>query len=288
MLKLKVVVDDRARLVTAALAASDWPVYEQDQAPHAVHAHSKQLRQFMQPYRTHPAVVGVNVGLAQGTAVSDFFTAALRCTWPGLEPTEPLPYSLRDGIWLQALADFGRETAVAGFWNEHAAQWQAAQAGLARIFGESDIISFISQLLSSPVSRKTAVMPTITYPMLNPVLANTAEALFFILPPAKAWGESPPWPHGEDPGWAVAQTCRHLAAHFLKSSLEPLDETGQKLLIHAAVTLCLANDFDEAEAMAYLVRIKKERNLPRLPLIVEKLREHLAAADGRSLAHLFT
>ncbi|MFQ5436388.1 MAG: hypothetical protein ACE5FD_16105, partial [Anaerolineae bacterium] len=156
MSKLKVVVDDRARLVTAVLAASDWPQYEQDQAPHAVHVHSKQLRQFVHTYHAHPAVVGVNVGLAQGTAVSDFFTAALRCDWPTLEPTEPLPHSLRDGLWLKALRDFAAETAVAGFWDEHAAQWQQAQDGLARIFDQSDIITFLGRLVGRPVSRRTA------------------------------------------------------------------------------------------------------------------------------------
>ena len=52
------------------------------------------------------------------------------------------------------------------------------------------------------------------------------------------------------------------------------------------MTLCLEGEFDEAEAMAYLVRSKKEHSLPKLPLVVEELRDYLAAPKSRSLADL--
>jgi hypothetical protein len=52
------------------------------------------------------------------------------------------------------------------------------------------------------------------------------------------------------------------------------------------VTLCLEEEFDEAEAMTYLVQKKKEQNLPRLPLAVATLRDYLAAPDGRDLSQL--
>lgn len=281
MSELNVVIDERARLVTAVLAASSWPDKEQEQAPHAVHPHSKQLRQFAAPFRRHAVVAGVNAGLAEKMDVTDFFTAALRCTWPDLTPLEALPARVGQ-MWVDALADFARETAVADFWAAHTGPWEEARAGLETIFAHSQMMTFLGQLLGRPIPKDVAVMPTVTYPMLNPVLAETADTLFFILPPAKAWGESPPWPHGEDPGWVIAQTGWHLTGHFLRDTLAELDEAGRALLRHAAVTLCLEADFDEAEAMAYLVRSKKEHNLPRLPLVVEQLRDYLAG-DGRSL-----
>ncbi len=272
MSELKVVINERARLVTAVLAASVWPEMEQVQAPHAVHGHGKQLRQFVQSFHAHPAVVQLNTELDKGRPLTDLFTAALR--------SESSPGGLAD--WTAVLSDFAAQTKLADFWASHTEPWADARAGLETIFAQSKIMSFLEQLLGQPVSKNVAVMPTITYPMLNPVLAETADTLFLILPPAKAWGESPPWPHGEDPGWAIAQTCWHLAGYFLADTLAQVDKMESAALQHAAVTLCLENDFDEAEAMAYLVRSKKEHNLPRLPLVVEQLRDYLAG-NGRSL-----
>lgn len=277
MSKLKVVIDERARLVTAVLAASNWPEMEQEQATHAVHPHSKQLKQQVRPFADHLAVQRVNDSLSVNVGLDSFFTAVIRCGWPDTTDVTTAPEDARE--WIKALANFAVQTKLADFWAAHTAPWEEARAGLDSIFAQSQIMDFLGQLLGKPVPQDVAVMPTITYPMLNPVLAVTKDTVYFILPPAKAWGESPPWPHGEDPGWAVAQTCWYLANHFLADTLAELDETGQMLLLHAAVTLCLEADFDEAEAMAYLVRSKKEYKLPRLPLVVEQVRDYLA---GRS------
>ncbi|MCP4425469.1 MAG: hypothetical protein GY803_13330 [Chloroflexi bacterium] len=277
MSELKVVIDERARLVTAVLAASNWPDQEQAQETHAVHPHSKQLRQFVQPFHDYPAVVQLNAELDAGRPLSDFFAASLR--------SQLLPEGLTD--WKASLLDFAVQTKLSRFWAERPQPWEEARAGLETIFAQSQIMAFLGRLLGKPVPKNVVVMPTVTYPMLNPILAETADTLFFILPPAKAWGESPPWPHGEDPGWAIAQTCWHLVGHFLADALAQLAEAKRPALQHAAVVLCLENDFDEAEAMAYLVRSKKEHKLPRLPLVVENLRDYLAG-DGRSLIETVT
>lgn len=280
MSELKVVIDERARLVTAVLAASHWPDLEQAQATHAVHPHSKQVKQWVRPYKNHPAVQRVNDSLAVNVGLDSFFTAVLRCGWPDkMDITHP-PQGAQD--WVKSLADFAIQSNLLGFWAEHTEPWEEARAGLETIFAQSQIMRFLGKLLGQPVPKNVAVMPTITYPMLNPILAETDNTVFFILPPAKAWGESPPWPHGEDPGWVIAQTCWHLAGHFLADTLAELDDDAAAALIHAAVTLCLEADFDEAEAMAYLVRSKKEHKLPRLPLVVDNLRDYLAG-NGRTL-----
>ncbi|MCB9419249.1 MAG: hypothetical protein H6667_05565 [Ardenticatenaceae bacterium] len=276
MSELKVVIDERIRLVTAVLAASYWPEMEQEQTTHAVHPHSKQLRQFVRPFANHPAVTRLNAELDEKRPLADFITAAL---YPEAKP------ELMQ--WTAILPDFAVQAGLSDFWTAHTEPWEEARTGLEAIFVQSQIMTFLGKLLGQPVPKEVAVMPTVTYPMLNPVLVETSDTIYFILPPAKAWGESPPWPHGEDPGWAVAQTCWHLTRHFLAETLAGLDETGQLLLLHAAVTLCLEADFDEAEAMAYLVRSKKEHNLPRLPLVVENLRDCLAG-NGRTLAEILT
>ncbi len=281
-----VAVDNRARLVMAALSASDWPQLEQGQAPHAVHQHSKQTRQQMKPFADHPAVTLLNQSLADGVSLADLFSAAMRCRWPGFDPVEPLPASLNDSGWAAALPQLYADAGLEAFWRHHADFWDEAESELSEVFEGSRLIPFLTQLMDRPLAQQITVIPCIVYPMLAPVLASAEGSLHLILPPAKAWGESPPWPFGEDPGWIVAQSCWALSELFMKENLARLDGTQQALLRHAAVTLCLEQEFDEAEAMAYLVRSKKEHSLPRLPLVVEMLREYLEQPEGRSLSDL--
>ena len=285
MSEVIVSLDNRARLVTAVLAASHWPKLEQQQTPHAVHPHSKQTAYLVEPAAGHPAVTILNQGLAQDIPLSDYFSAALRCSWPGFTPQEPLPASPADRAWVNALPGFYQQTDLATFWQKESESWQTAYDELSAIFRDSHLSPFLRQLCGEAWA-KVVIVPTVVYPLLKPVLAETAAALYMILPPAKAWGESPPWPFGEDPGWVIAQSCFHLVQYFLADTLAQMDEMQQGLLTYAAVTLCLEKEFDEAEAMTYLVQKKKEQKLPRLPLAVETLRDYLAEPDGRSLLEL--
>jgi hypothetical protein len=226
-----------------------------------------------------------NQGLANAVTLTDYFTAALRCSWPDFTPQEALPASLADGAWVSALPDFYQQTKLEEFWQEEGEAWQTAYDELKGIFQNSKLSAFLRQLCGQGLA-KVVIVPTVVYPLLQPVLAETAAALFMILPPAKAWGESPPRPFGEDPGWVIGQSCYHLVQHFLAGALAQMDETQRGLLTYAAVTLCLEKEFDEAEAMTYLVQKKKEQNLPGLPLAVERLRDYLAEPEERSLLEL--
>lgn len=285
MSEITVSVDDRARLVMAVLAGSNWPEMEQAQLTHAVHPHSKLTRHFVSQFNDHTAVTLTNAALAQGIPLSDMFTAALRSTWPALEPAESLPDSLSDQAWLTALSHFARFTRLDAFWQENQALWQESEQDLIRIFQNCKLSEFIDQLMGYPVQKRTIFVPCLVYPMLNPVFADTAEGLYLILPPAKAYGESAPWPYGEDPGWVLTQSSWYLTSYFLADKLRQMDETQQNLLRHAAVTLCLEMEFDEAEAMSYLVRTKKQHKLPALPNTVETLRAYLQSPN-RSIEDL--
>lgn len=278
--KIEVGMNEQARLVTAVLAASSWPEREQAQTTHAVHPHSKQTKQYLVDYKGLTAVGELNAALEAEISLVDIFTAAVRCSWPDLTPQEEIPAGLES--WAGALADFSRATAIDTFWSTHSADWDEALDGLNGILKDKDIAGFIEKLTGKPLPKPVVVMPTITYPLLNPVIAETADEIIFILPPAKAWGESPPWPHGEDPGWVVIQTCWYLCEFFMLDVLADLDDTQKALLLHSAVTLCLESELEE-EMMAYLVRAKKEHSLPQLPLTVENLRDYLANPEGKEL-----
>jgi len=278
---VRVRIDERARLVMAVLAASDWPELEQEQAPHAVHPHTKEVRRHVRSMGDHPAVNQLNQALSEHISLQELFSLAICCSWPGFEPVEPLPLPLRNSAWARALADFHRDAGMEAFWSDHAEPWQEAKSELELIYAGRQLVGFLKSLSSRTQDRQVLIMPTIVYPMLQPVLAQNASELFLVLPPAKAWGESPPWPFGDDPAWVVAQTCTHLALHFMRNTLSQLDDTRQALLQHAVVALCLEHEFDEAEAMAYMVRSRKEHDLPRLPSVLDSVREFLAAPENK-------
>ncbi len=274
MTNLQVKVDDRARLVTAVLAASDWPAIEQVQRPHAVHIHAKQTRQFVAPFRGHPAVTGINQAWLNGVELDEMFSAALRCQWPDFAPIEPLPRVLQIDGWVASLADFAAVSDIATtFWPEHKAVWDTAVTELNDIFQDNRLLQFLSQMRGQPIEQDIIIMPNLVYPALSPVLATAQNKLTLLLPPPKAVGESPPWPYSEGVGWVTAVTCRQLAAYLLADKLaNELDREQRHLLIHAITTLCLEQTLDEFAGQAYLLRTSKEQNLPELPALVEKLR----------------
>jgi enoyl-CoA hydratase len=261
---------------------------EQQITPHAVHPHSKHTAYYVEAHKGQPAVTRLNQGLADGTPLVDYFTAALRSQWPDFAPQEPLPTTLVDGVWVQTLPDFAAATKIESHWQTDSEPWQTALVELTAVYADSILPDYLKKLCGTAMDKPVTVVPTVVYPMLEPVLVETADTLYMILPPAKAWGESPPWPFGEDPGWVMAQSCFYLVRHFLRHTLTQLDETQRGLLTYGAVTLCLEEEFDEAEAMTYLVQKKKEQKLPDLPAAVAVLRDYLAAPEGRTLFDLPT
>jgi hypothetical protein len=195
MSTLTISIDERLRLVTAVLAASDWPEEEQKQLPHAVHSQAKQVRQFVQPFRTHPAVKGINEALLNGVELEELFSAALRSTWPDFTPTSELPHLLKINEWVQSLADFTSETSIMTlFWAKHTAVWQNAQSALEKIFTGDRLLTSLAQLRDGEIETAVTLMPNLVYPALTPGLATADDALTLLLPPPKAVCESPPWP----------------------------------------------------------------------------------------------
>ncbi|MCA9916675.1 MAG: hypothetical protein KC445_01930 [Anaerolineales bacterium] len=286
MSTLSIAIDEKMRLVTAVLAASDWPVEEQRQLTHAVHPHAKQVRHLVQPFASHPAVNGANEALLNGVDLADLFSAALRCNWPDFTPQEALPHVLKIKDWVQTLADFATKTAVATeFWPQHTAVWQDAQSALEQIFSQGDLLAALGQL-GDLVDTAVSLMPNLIFPMLSPVVATREGALTLLLPPPKAVGESPPWPFDEDPGWVVATVAEQLVPYLLPGTLVASDPDQQFMAKRLAAAHCLAALVDDFEAQAYLLRAKKEYDLPQLPALFAQLQEEVAGENGRSLAQI--
>ena len=254
---LEVTIDEHVRTVAALLAASNWPSMEQGITPHAVHPHSKQTMHYMEAYKSHAAITGLNTALSAGGTLEDLFETAVCHSKLHEEST---------------VVDFVAHTNLTAFWAEHAAAWDVAIADLKAIFDDKPILDSITALTGVEITKPVRLVPTIVYPMLTPVVVENTERIFIILPPAKAWGESPPWPFADDPGWVMAQVAFYLSQHLLRDNLADDDETEALVRLHAIVVLCLEKEMNDAEAMAYLVRTKKEQKLPQLMAAVEEAR----------------
>ncbi|MBX3057761.1 MAG: hypothetical protein KF770_14950 [Anaerolineae bacterium] len=286
MTTIEVKIDDRARLVTAVLAASDWPDEEQKQLTHAVHPHAKQTRQFVQKYKYHQAIRGVNEALLNGVTLEELFSTAVRCAWPTFEPAEPLPHLLKIERWARSLADFEHDTDIATtLWVQYQDVWQEAVTALRGTFADGRVATFFDRLTRT-TNPPIVVMPNLVYPALTAVIATTQTTLYLLLPPPKAVGESPPWPFDEDPPTVVATVCHHLSIRLMADRLAALERPQRELFRHAAATLCLEAAFDEFEGQAYQLRTKKAENLPILPAVTTQLRRYLDGELGE-LADIF-
>lgn len=282
MSDLVVTLDNRARLGMGLLAASRWPELEQDRETHAVHPHAKQTRQFVADgAATEAAVAYVNDFLTTGLPIAPFFTAVLHCDGHSWQPQKPPPAMFANEAFFAGLGRFYQQRDWVGFWARHAAVWQEAQADLAAIFRDSTLPAFLSRITDHPLCQTITIVPNLVYPALTAVLAPTEDTLYLLLPPPKAVGESPPWSYRESPDWVLAEVAHQLLRHVLQERLAKLEEERRQLLIHAAITLFLAEALGEADALAYLVRVKRQFKLPALPDAVAELRQTLVA--GRPL-----
>jgi len=276
-------LDNRVRLVGAVLAASHWPQLEQARERHAVHPQAKFTAQYVRDFVEHPAVLAANEALAAGVPLAELFGAALSCDWPTFTSQQAMPASFAAAAWVEALADFYVDSAIAAFfWADHAASWGAAERELTAIFRNAGLASFLAGLTGQAIPA-IMITPNLTYPALETVIAGIPTALHLILPPPKAYGESPPWPYREGVDWVLAQSSYPLIQHLLNDTLQRLNTSQQQTLSHAAVTLFLEKALGEADGMSYLVRSKKQYKLPDLPHLVETLRQHLANPHSQPL-----
>lgn len=286
MSNIQVTLDERIRLVTAVLAASDWPEIEQRDRPHAVHTHSKQTMQHVSSFKGHAAVRFVNDALRVGTPLNTLLDIIVRCEPPAYTPKQSLPALDGAAEWATAAAGFAIESKIGAFWEEHNEVWQTAVSECKTIFAESTLPRLMAQLTGE--QRTVQLMPSLVFPMLDPAVAKVNKTTTILLPPLKAWGESPPWPYKEDPLWVAVGAAKGLLADALAPLTTSLTVEQRATLVQAAVALSLGQLFDEFERQAYVVRIKKEESLPALPTITSKLRDWLDAGAVGAVTAVFS
>lgn len=253
-------VENKVRLFSALLAASNWPQIEQQQKPHAVHPHTKQTMQWVSQHRDHPAVQHINHALAKGIQLADLLTAVLTPS---------------TSEWHQGVDEFRQVTELDNkFWPQVDPIWQTAVVECAEIFKACPLPDLMQKLGARYLPIK--IMPSLSFPMLNPVVSRTTHFRFLLLPPPKAWGESPPWPYKEDPIWVVVEAGRALLDSGLAPVLVEMTPENRDKIVQAAVAVCLGQMFDSFEQQAFVVRIKKEMKMADLAQVTTRVETWLA------------
>ena len=80
-------IDERARTLSALLAATDWPEREQQAGPFGIHAQAVALRRHAESFRDHPGAAFLQQAL---DTISDdsalYFEVVLNMSWPDFDP----------------------------------------------------------------------------------------------------------------------------------------------------------------------------------------------------------
>jgi len=266
-----VVLDERVRTWTAVLAVAGWPELEMTRTPHGLHLQSKALSHHLRELDgldTLPIVQGTKEMLANEGPLAPTLTAALAADQA------------------DAAKAFADAAGLAEFWAAHTDVWAEAVAHLTEIVNNAPIVDFCTKLLANGrvLPAKITICPTLTYPLLSTVLSTDVDNFIIAVPPPKAWGASSPWPYAEWADEVMFRVMRALAGQLFATDLADASDEQKRLATYAAAILFLETAFGEATGMAFLVQKKREDSLPRLPLAVEAVRDHIADPNQASLA----
>lgn len=295
-------LDDHFRLMSALLAATDYPRKSQQIKPHGTHAHARATARHLKAYQDHPAVQGLQSLLDSGAPLEAPFTLVGHLPWPSLK-IGTLPKWVPPG-WDGHLADFYEQAALDEWWSENKHLWDAAHSQSERVFRGVAFRDFLSQFLG-PVSEELVFVPNICYPTNRSLALRVGEQqLVAICPPRLAWGDSPPWPFDEDKPYihhvALAQYTRLLLLSYLRAhsdiavevakhelpvgdqfkSLYPTwGEQFVTIFVHATTAIYLGG-MNRAEKRAYVKEQTKVHKMHILPGAVNVLERYLQEREN--------
>lgn len=296
-------LDDRMRLMSAVLAATDWPDKSQERQPHGTHAHSRATRKFLEPVKHHEAVQGLQGVLNQGAPVEAIFAFAAQMSWPEMNSAE-LP-RWAPAHWNEHLRDFYVKSNLSKWWKDEDSFWQSSLIESQKMFKGVAFKPFLKPFLGE-INETLVFIPNISYPTEMEVSLRQGGELLCLAPPRLAWGDSPPWPFDEDPGYiyrsALSQYGRLMMLAYLRANAEkvaPVAEnslpvsdqykarfpTWQEQFTHLFVTaisaLYLESRLSKAEANAYVLMERKTKGMAVLPGMVSVMRRYLTEYNNK-------
>lgn len=295
-------IDDRIRLMSALMAATNWPEKSQERQPHGTHAHARTTRKYLDSQRSHEAVQALQNLLDQGAPLEAMFTLVMQMSWPGLEMKNPprwMPPS-----WNTQLKDFHSKSNLADWWGKEDIPWQKSVSESVKMFTQVKFKEFLKPFLGD-IKENFVFVPNISYPTDQEIGIRVGNDLMCIAPPRLAWGDSPPWPFDEDAAHiyraALSQYVRLLLVAYLRANADkiteaintPLPVSDQFKAIHptweeqfaglfvaAAAAIYLEDYVSKAEANAYLLMERKARGMTDLPGTISVLRRYLQELEN--------
>ena len=284
-------IDNRARLLSAVLAATDWPEREQARQRHRAHGHARNTNRWVAQHAGHAAVRTLQELIDGDTSLEAIYATALSLSWPDLQPVT----SSRETPpqWPAQLREFLALSDLQTLWGEDDATWQTACEQTEQVLSGVDLAGFFEPF-TGPVTRQLVLMPNISYPSDRDIGVQLDGELFCLVPPRIAWGDNEPWPFNEDEAHvlrgAVARYAHLLIAGYLRQnapSLAPAAATAlpvspafrqmyptwgaqiAALFATAAVALFLERAIGASEAHAYTLMESKLNGLDILPDLVD-------------------
>lgn len=291
--KVQVRIDNRVRLMSALLAATNFPTTEQYQP----HQHARITMRHVMEFAHHPSVKGAQVLLDQGAPLEALYTYALKLSWPELEAVQSPRWV--PPKWNEQLRNFYEVTNLADIWNEADDDWEKARSESAAILDRVDFYDFLRPFVGQVVEQ-LVFMPNISYPVSRSIGVRIGGEIMTVCPPRHAWGDSAPWPMSEDPGHVYSTTLADYARLLMLSYLRqhaadvapiaqkplPVSETFRQkfpnwgdqfteLFVSGAVALFLEQAVSKQEAKSYVLMQRKAKGLHIVPGVVSVLRRYL-------------
>lgn len=295
-------IEDRIRLMSAALAATHYPQKAQDRKRHYVHAHARSTMKYMtdNQYDDHPAVKTLETLLDKGIPLEALFTLVMHFSWPGLQIAK-LPAWVPDG-WQAQLWDFYEKAKLSDYWQNERLAWENAQAQAEKVFTDVHFKDFLRPFFGRDITEDLIFSPNICYPADQDIGIRVENRLIALTPPPLAWGDSPPWPYDEETMQthsvraALSEYARLLLRSYLLTQKERMEEITQKelpindklkeryptwedqftmLFTSAIVAIYLEDYVSDLEAKSYMVMEKKARGMTILPGTVSVIRRYL-------------
>jgi len=300
---VKILLDDRLRLMSTALAATDFPEKAQERKRHHAHAHARAAIKHLQDrdMGKHPAIVALQDMLNQGTPIEALFALAMFLKWPGLD-APVLPDWVPDG-WNKQLWDFYEKSEAGVFWKAADKSWEAAKSESERVFTDKVHFKELLELFVGEIKEEFVFVPNLLWPANREIGIRVENQLISIVPPPLAWGESPPWPFDEETRlaehtypMALAQYARLLMMNYLRTHSDELAEATEKdlpindelkvqyptwedqflaLFQSGVVAIYLEDYINPTEAKGFMLMEKRVRKMTELPGTVSVLRRFL-------------
>ncbi len=292
-------LDDRVRLMSAVLAATNYPERAQKLKPHGTHVHARSTRKYLQAHTHHPAVTSTQSLLDAGTPLEALFALVTFMDWPQMSLSASPAWMPPDyNIYLK---DFYETAHVAHLWERDGDLWEKAQNQAQNVFKEVMLRPFFEAFLDA-VPETFIFLPNIAYPTDYDLGFKLGDQLFAIAPPPLAWGDSPPWPYDEQTMLtqsyraAINVFGRELIKAYLRRNMDKLaeimlnelpvsdqfkaqhptwEDQFTALFLSAVVAIYLEDHVDEKEFKSYMLMEKKLRGMSVLPGTVSVLRRFL-------------